>query len=49
MVCTSGIREKLIRRMLKTFDSNAAADENTGGVTPARPELLAQFCPDGLR
>jgi hypothetical protein len=31
--------------------SKAAADESTGGVTfsPARPELLTQFYPDGLR
>ena len=37
--------------MLKKFASKAAADESTGGVTfsPAHPELLAQFCPDGLR
>jgi hypothetical protein len=31
--------------------SKAAADGSTGSVTfsPAHPELLAQFCPDGLR
>ena len=37
--------------MLKKDVSEAAAEESTGGVafSPARPELLAQFCPDGLR
>jgi hypothetical protein len=37
--------------MLKKFDSEAAAEEGTGGVTfsPTRPELLAQFCLDRLR
>ena len=37
--------------MLKKAVSKAAADGSTAGVTfsPARPELLAQFCPDGLR
>ena len=35
--------------MLKKSVSKAAADGSTAGVTfsPARPELLAQFCPDG--
>jgi hypothetical protein len=37
--------------MLKSPFSKAAADESTGGVTfsPTHPELLTQFCPDGLR
>ena len=46
-----GTREYDSRRMLKKPASKAAAEKSTGGVTfsPARPELLAQFCPDGLR
>jgi len=37
--------------MLKKVDSKAAAAESTGGIAfpPARPELLVQFSPDGLR
>jgi len=37
--------------MLKKTGSKAAADESTGGVafSPARPELLTQLYPDGLR
>jgi hypothetical protein len=37
--------------MFKTAVSKAAVDESTGGVafSPARPELLAQLYPDGLR
>jgi len=37
--------------MIQKAVSKAAAEESTAGVTfsPARPELLAQFYPNGVR
>jgi len=51
MVCASSAMGEYPAGCSKSSSSKAAAEESTGVVTfsPARPELLAQFFPDGLR